>query len=107
MSLMVDLTDMQAGEMDLFAIQHVRSNIKLVEDRIEVVQRSICDIQVQVDAKRSEVILARQGEETLKTLKNHEIERYKLEQAQVENRQIDDIYISQAYRNRHAGDSYR
>jgi len=104
--LLVDLSEKQMGEMDLFAIQHLRSNIQLVEDKIEQVKAALVEMQHKVDAKRTEVILARQGEETLKTLKDKEVKRLKLEQAQIEVRQVDDVYISQAYHKRQAGEAY-
>jgi flagellar export protein FliJ len=90
--------DSANGEMDLGAIGQMRSNLKLVEARIRQQNDHIRQLQAAVDAKRMEVVAAKQDEETLMTLKNKEIERYNAELLRAENRLVDDIYISQAHR---------
>jgi flagellar biosynthesis chaperone FliJ len=59
--------------------------------------------QVEADNKRKELIAARQDEETLQILKRKRIEIYNQEQAMIEARQQDEIYIAQAYRQRMLG----
>jgi flagellar export protein FliJ len=93
-----DLHNQQDGEIDLAATGHVRSTVKRVEQRIHQQKVVLSELDKQVNIKRAEVVGAKQDEETLVTLKNKEIDRYRAEQAQQENRLQDDIYISQAYR---------
>jgi len=101
-----ELVVRQVGEIDLFAVQHLHGNIQLVEKRIEQVKAALIEAKQRVEAKRNELVQARQDEETLNILKEKEIERYKNEQAKVENRMMDDVYISQAYQQRKLGEAY-
>ncbi len=104
--LLIELSDRQKGDIDLFAIQHLRGNIQLVEGRIEQVKAALVEANQRVELKRLEMVQARQEEETLHILKNKEIERFKEEQNLIENRQMDDVYISQAFRRQQAGEAY-
>jgi flagellar export protein FliJ len=93
-----ELHSQQVGDVDLFKVGQLRANLNTVRDRI-VRQRAYLDVLAQqIHAKRSEVVGARQDEEALAILKNREIERYQVEQAQQELRLQDDIYIAQAFR---------
>jgi len=96
-NIFTDLSNQQNGDMDLQKINHLHSNLKIVEDRIKQQLILLESLDQQVNGKRAEVVDAKQGEETLATLKRKEIERYQAEQARQENRQQDDIYIAQAY----------
>jgi flagellar export protein FliJ len=93
-----ELGQRQEGEINLMALQQVRTNVKLVEQRLLQQMEEIAKLERQVQAKREDVVLARQGEETLVTLKNKETERFKAEEVQREGRLQDDIYIAQAFR---------
>ncbi len=107
LDLMQKLTLEQAGEMDLFAISLLRSNILAVDYQIVAVKEKLRAAALAVEVKRQELIQARQKEETLATLKNKRIEVYQTEMAQHEARAQDDIYISQAFRQRSAEVHFR
>jgi flagellar export protein FliJ len=97
-ALFKELHSQQAGEMDLFKVGQLRANLDTVRDRL-MRQRALLDaLAGQIQAKRGEVVAARQAEEALAILKNRELERSRVEQAQQELRLQDDIYIAQAYR---------
>lgn len=100
--LMQKLTLEQVGEMDLFSVSILRSNILTVDYQIVAVKEKLRSATLEVEAKRQELIQARQKEETLETLKNKRIEVYQTEVAQHEARAQDEIYISQAFRQRSA-----
>jgi flagellar export protein FliJ len=92
------LTARQQGELDLMMISQLRSNLTAVNDRIAQQQLQLKELERQVQEKRQDVILARQDEEALNTLKKKEDEQRKINQDQQENRQQDDVYIAQAFR---------
>lgn len=92
------LKDGQEGEIDLFLVSRLRSSLNNVNERITQHETYLIELNVQVQEKRREVITAKQDDEALQTLKNHEMDRYLVEQAQKENRLQDDIYISRAFR---------
>ena len=85
------------GEVDLFAANHLHADINSTGDRINQVKEAIAILEQRVSDKRSELVTARQAEETISILKNKEIERYNEEQARHENKAVDDIYIAQAW----------
>ena len=93
-----ELTERQNGEMDLLMVNQLRLNVKLVEERIQQQINLLAELDGQITAKRSQVVSAKQDEETLITLKRRETERYQAELAQQEIRMQDDIYIAQAFR---------
>lgn len=95
--LFEQLNQCQQGEIDLFLLTRLRSTLKTINQHIHQQQERLRELAEQVQAKRQEVVTARQDEEVLETLKNKEIERYHQEQAQAEKRQQDDIYITRAY----------
>ncbi|HVP21250.1 MAG TPA: flagellar FliJ family protein [Anaerolineaceae bacterium] len=90
----------QNGELDLFAINHLRANVRDLQARIAQVEEALRILEEKIEDKRSELVSAKQSEETLQTLKRKEIDRYKTELALYENKQQDDVYISQAFRNK-------
>lgn len=95
-----NLRTAQNGVLDLFAIDHLHANIKEIQTRIAQVEEALRILDQQIQAKRAELVAAKQSEETLKTLKTKEIDRYKLELALYESKQQDDVYISHAFRNK-------
>ena len=93
-----ELRQKQAGTLDLGAIAQLRLNIKGTEAAIVRQEQILVDLTRQVEAKRAQLIEAKQDEETLSTLKEKEMERYLAEEARRDNRLQDDIYISRAFR---------
>lgn len=96
--LFQDLYEQQNGEMDLTAVNQLRLNVKIVEERIQQQLAYLAELDQQIEVKRAEIVTAKQEEETLLTLKRKEIDRYKIEQARQESSMQDDIYIAQAFR---------
>jgi flagellar export protein FliJ len=94
-----ELDERQRGEMDLFMIAQLRTNLKMVGERMAEQQARLQALAGQIQAKREEVVVARQDEEVLENLKRKESDRWQAEQAQAENRMQDDLYIAQAYRS--------
>ena len=100
MAYLSNLQEAQSGELDLFKIDHLRANIKEIQNRITQVEEALVILEGRIAEKQQELVTAKQAEETLKTIKMKEIERFKFEMARSENKQQDDVYISQAYRNK-------
>ncbi len=96
-NLFKELQRQQNGDLDLTALNYLHANLRTVEDRIHKQQDFLKKLAAQVEEKRMEMINARQDEETLNKLKEKAFARYQEEQAREENRQQDDIYISQAF----------
>jgi len=90
----------QSGELDLFAINHLHANVRDLQARIAQVEAALRILEEKIENKRNELVSAKQAEETLQTLKKKEIDRYKTELALYENKQQDDVYISQGFRNK-------
>jgi flagellar FliJ protein len=101
--LFQELTRQQTGDFDMFKITTIRKNINMLNEQIDQVKALLEELRAQVEAKRLEVIQAKQDEEVLVKLKDKEDERYRIEQIQIENRFQDDIYISTAFHNRKTG----
>jgi flagellar export protein FliJ len=101
--LLDSLQEQQRGEMDLVLVQHLRGNVTTVGQQIANVQVELKALEAKLEAKRQELVGARQDEETLDTLKEKEIERYRLEEAQKESSLQDDVYIARTYHQRHMG----
>ena len=102
-SLLEQLKDAQLGEMDLSKISLLRLNIVQVNAYMENVSLDLARINRAVQEKKTELIKARQSEETLEILKRKRHEVYLAEQVQIESHAQDDIYISQAFRNQQQG----
>ena len=102
-SLWDELNTAQLGEIDLFNLQLIRSNILQLNKRLESVELELERQNQEVKTKRAELVKAKQSEETLKILKQNRYEVYLAEQVQIESRAQDDIYISQAFRNQNLG----
>jgi flagellar export protein FliJ len=102
-NLLDQLKDAQLGEMDLSKISLLRLNIVQVNSYIENVSLDLARINRAVQEKKTELIKAKQSEETLEILKRKRHEVYLAEQVQIESRAQDDIYIAQAFRNQQQG----
>lgn len=89
------------GEVKLSELALADQELVKLEKRLEEARGHRRRLQEQVDAKRAQLVQARQDEEVLETLKNKEIERQHAEQLRVENRAVDEIYVAQAFRQHH------
>jgi flagellar export protein FliJ len=90
----------QTGDLDLFQISVLRANILQTDERIQRVEQELGKLNRAVESKRLELIEAKQEEETLQILKRKRVEMYNVEQAQIEARSQDDLYIASAFRQR-------
>jgi flagellar export protein FliJ len=93
-----DLKKSQTKDIDLFSVSMLHNDIERIKVQIQQVHDAIAILDEKIIAKRQELIIAKQDEEVLKTLKGKENERYVAELALQEGKAIDDIYISRAYR---------
>lgn len=98
-NLLDQLSLAQSGDVDLFKIGLLRMNILDATKRIEIVLLELQRQDLEVKKKRTELVDAKQAEETLEILKRKRFEVYQAEQIQFESREQDDIYIAQAFRN--------
>ncbi|NCB37099.1 MAG: hypothetical protein EOM58_13805, partial [Clostridia bacterium] len=92
--LMQRLMAAQQGDLDLVEINLLHFDILQSDQQIKLAVRAVDQAQQAVDAKRKELVAARQDEETLQILKRKRIEIYNQEQAMVEARAQDEIYIA-------------
>jgi flagellar export protein FliJ len=88
----------EAGALDLSTIAYLRLNLKTIERNIAEVEKALIELARQIEEQRAALVAAKQGEETLGTLKDKERVRYEAELARREDRQRDDIYIAQGFR---------
>lgn len=99
-SLMFKLHEQMTGDMDLFTVAHIRANINQHTSTIEKCHLALANLQVEIESKRRQLISARQAEETLDILKKKEIRKFKEKEVIHENKEQDDVYISQNYQKR-------
>ncbi len=99
-SLMFKLHDQMTGDMDLFTVAHLRSNINQHATAIDNCHLALANLQVEIEGKRRQLISARQAEETLDILKRNEIKKFKEKEVMHENKEQDDIYISRNFQKR-------
>ncbi len=102
-NLLDELTIVQSGEIDLVKINLLRLNLSQVNTYIKNLSLELIKRKKDVEAKRAELVKARQAEETLEILKRKRHEVFLAEQVQIEARIQDDIYIAQAFRNQQQG----
>ncbi len=88
----------QTGDMDLFTINQIRANIQATRRHIIKQLELLAALEGQIEAKRLELVEAKQDEEALDTLRVKELEQYQQELNQQELKLQDDIYVAQAYR---------
>ncbi len=89
----------QQGDIDLFLVTQLRSNLNVITDYIVHQNTLLQDLNSKIEEKQQEIVKARQDEEALKKLSERELERYLDEQALQEKRYQDDAYIARAFRN--------
>ncbi|NMC54094.1 MAG: hypothetical protein GYA48_10710 [Chloroflexi bacterium] len=99
-NLFDQLQDQMVGDMDLVLIEQLRGNIDQVEEGIQITRQVIEELGKRIEAKRRELVAARQDEETLDILKRKEQDRFTAEMRRKENNLQDDLYISRIYRMR-------
>lgn len=99
-NLFDQLQDQMVGDMDLVLIEQLRGNIDQVEEGIQITRQVIEELGRRIEAKRRELVAARQDEETLDILKRKEQDRFAAEMRRKENNLQDDLYISRIYRMR-------
>jgi flagellar export protein FliJ len=102
-SLLELLNTAQSGEIDLFEIGALRSNISQINERIEDVMLDLARQNQDITERRAALVKAKQDEETLEILKKKRHEVYLAEQVQIEARAQDDIYIARAFHNQQQG----
>jgi|SRR5579859_5519530 len=96
--LFVELRERQIGELAMPLITQLRLNLRSVEKSIEGEQTVLAELSLKVMEQQQKLVSARQDEETLATLKQHGLDRFRASQARNEEHQRDDIYIAQAHR---------
>lgn len=96
-SLFGEMRQKQAGVLDLAALTQMRLNLKHLEKRLAQQQAALAELAQRIDEHRRRLIIAKQEEETLVTLKNKEIAQQRAEQARLENALRDDLYIMRAH----------
>ena len=96
--LLEEMGKQQMGDVDLFMLSRLRSNLQMVNQRIAEQEARLAELARQIAEKQEEIVLAKQDAEALNKLKEHEFERYRKEEVQRENRLQDDIYIARAFR---------
>ncbi len=96
--LLDEMGKQQVGDMDLFMLSRLRSNLQMVNQRIAEQEARLAELAQQIAEKQEQIVIAKQDAEALNKLKEHELERFRKEESQRENRLQDDIYISRAFR---------
>lgn len=97
--LLESMQRMQQGELDLFEVQARSQNLKWLDNQLDRFHAQRLQAEQKVEAKRQEMVQARQDEEVLQILKNKEIATYQAALLQIENRMQDDAYIARAHRS--------
>ena len=96
--LLDQLNTAQSNEVDLVKAGLLRVNIAQVKACIDQGFLLLTKLDQAVEAKRTDLVQAKQSEETLEILKRKRHEIYLAEQVQIEARLQDDIYIARAFR---------
>ncbi len=96
-SLIQNLKEAMLGELDLVKISHLRLNVEMLAEVIENQEQEVVRLEALTEAKRQELVKARQDEEVLEILKEKAIEAFQQEMKIKESRFQDDIYIANYY----------
>ncbi len=102
-SLHDQLSEEQTGDIDLVKLNLLRLNILQLNKHIETVGLQLKKQTKEMEDKRSQLVQAKQSEETLEILKRKRYEVYAAEQVHIEAQAQDDIYIARAFRNQQQG----
>jgi flagellar export protein FliJ len=92
------LSDAQLGTLDLFEISNLRGNLQTLDKNIVMVTEEMNKLTTAVNAKRQELVFAKQAEESLDIIRRKRLEIFKQEQDKVEASNQDDLYIARAFR---------
>jgi len=95
-----ELLELRVGELDLVRMEHLQNQQEQVEKEKELLLSSLKSLMTQIHAKREEIVLAKQDEEVLETIKEKEIRKFKQRVKEQDQKFQDDIYIAQAYQAR-------
>jgi len=102
-NLIQNLREAMQGELDLVKISHLRSNVEMLAEVIENQEQEVRRLEILTEAKRHELVKARQDEEVLEILKEKAIEAFQQEMKIKESRFQDDIYIANYYQKTQKG----
>jgi flagellar export protein FliJ len=102
-TLLDELSIVQSGDVDLVQSNLIRLNLSQVGTSIKSLSLELTRRKKELEEKRTELVRARQAEETLEILKRKRYEAYLAEQVQIEARIQDDMYIARAFRNQQQG----
>lgn len=102
-NLLDELAIVQSGDIDLAKSGLLRLNLSQVNGYIKRLTVELIKRKKDVEEKRTDLVKAKQAEETLEILKRKRHEVYLAELVQIESRMQDDIYIAQAFRNQQQG----
>lgn len=94
------LSAAMTGEINLQKIHLQQKDLALIIEYIDTTDEELQAMIRRVDEKRQELVQAKQSEEMLQVLKRKRIEQYNAEQAQIESRAQDDLYIARGFRQR-------
>lgn len=86
------------GTLDLQGIQQLHDSLESLDHRIEEQLQALETLARQIEAKRVELIAARQEEEAMRILAAKHAQRLFAEQNRQEMRLRDDIYNARAHR---------
>ncbi len=95
--LIHNLREAMLGELDLVKIEHLRMNVEILDEVIERQEQEVLRLEMAVEAKRQQLVKARQDEEVLEILKEKAIEAFRQEMKIKEARFQDDVYIANYY----------
>ncbi len=102
-SLLVQLGAAQTGDIDLPNLNLLSLNVLQINKHMDIVKLELKKQIMQIEAKRAQLVQAKQSEETLEILKRIRHEVYAAQQIQIEANAQDDIYIARAFRNQQQG----
>ena len=98
--LLDGLAAAMTGEINLHSIHLQQNDLALVSEYIDTTDAELQEMIRRVNEKRQELVQAKQSEEMLQVLKRKRIEQYNAEQAQIESRAQDDLYIARGFKQR-------
>lgn len=98
--LLDGLAAAMTGEINLHNIHLQQKDLALIIEYIEATAEELQEMIRRVNEKRQELVQAKQSEEMLQVLKRKRIEQYNAEQAQIESRAQDDLYIARGFKQR-------
>jgi flagellar export protein FliJ len=102
-NLLDELEIVQSDDIDIVKSGMLRLNLSQVNSYIKSLALELVKRKREVEAKRVELVKAKQAEETLEILKRKRHDVYLAEQILIEARMQDDIYIARAFRNQQQG----